>query len=247
MARPRTHLRKAPIVEAVIDFRVLRESNVSPDTFAGITSSIGEKYSLAESVHSIEARFGIDRGRMIDPAQRRADLGWRYRAGTEVAQFRVDGFTFSKIEPYTTWEAVFGEAFRLWKIYLELAKPKELSRIAVRYINRMKVIGNRNINDFLEAPPLLPQPIPPVIRDFLTRVHIADERRSAAAVIVQALEPQLDPNVMSLLLDIDAYHENRAVLVPTDPSLPSLFEQLRELKNEVFYAIITEKAAEMYE
>jgi uncharacterized protein (TIGR04255 family) len=245
MARPRGHLRNAPIVEAVIDFRILRESSVSADAFAGLLPAIGEKYSQAESILSFEARFGIDRGKLLDPAQRRADLGWKYQAGTEVAQFRIDGFTFSKIEPYTTWEEVFGEAFRLWILYTELAKPKQLSRIAVRYINRMRITGNRNIHDFLTAPPILPQPISPLILDFLTSVRLADERRRSAAAVVQALEPQLDPNVMSLLLDIDAYHEE--ALTPADPKIPELFQKLRELKNEIFYASITEVTAEMYE
>jgi uncharacterized protein (TIGR04255 family) len=245
MAHPRVHLRNAPIVEAIIDFRVLREPSVSANTFAGLQSLIGGRYSKVDSILSFEARFGIDRGKMLDPAPTRADLGWRYQAGTEVSQFRVDGFTFSKIEQYTTWEEVFGEAFRLWGFYVELAKPKQLSRVAVRYINRMKISGNRNINDFLVAPPILPQPVSPLILDFLTRVHVADERRRSAAAVVQALESQLDPNVMSLLLDIDAYHED--ALAPLDPRVPSLFQQLRELKNEIFYACITEKTVEMYE
>lgn len=245
MARPREHLRNAPIVEAIVDFRVLREPAASPDIFAGLTSSIGQKYSQVESILAFEARFGIERGKLLDPAQRRADLGWKYQAGTEVAQFRVDGFTFSRLEPYTTWDDVFGEAFRLWEIFVSLAKPRQLSRIAVRYINRLRVSGNRSINDFLEAPPVLPEPIPSEIREFLTRVHVADTARSSAAVIVQALEPQFDPNVMSLLLDIDAYHET--IHTPSDPNLPTLFQQLRELKNEIFYASITEKTAEMYE
>jgi len=245
MARLREHLRNAPIVEAVIDIRVLRGPDVSPDTFAGLATSIGRKYSQVDSIHSFEARFGIESGKILDPAQRRADLGWRYQAGKEVAQFRVDGFTFSRLEPYTTWEDVFGEAFRLWEIYFGLANPAQLTRIAVRYINRMRVSGSRSINDFLEAPPTLPPPIPPVIKEFLTRVHVADEPRSSAAVIVQALEPQIDPHVMSLLLDIDAYRELN--LAPTDPDLPALFQQLRELKNEIFYASITERSAEMYQ
>jgi hypothetical protein len=83
------------------------------------------------------------------------------------------------------------------------------------------------------------------MKDFLTRVHVADEPRDSAAVIVQALEPQFDPNVMSLLLDIDAYHE--LSLSPTDQDLLALFQQLRELKNEIFYASITEKSVEMYQ
>jgi uncharacterized protein (TIGR04255 family) len=245
MARPREHLNNAPIVEAVIDIRVLRNPVVSPDTFANLTPSIGQKYSQAASIHSLEARFGIGTGKVLTPDQRRADLGWRYQADKEVAQFRVDGFTFSRLEPYTTWEEVFGEAFRLWEVYLDIAKPRQVSRIAVRYINRMRVSGSRNINEFLEAPPTPPRPIPPVMKDFLTRVHVADEPRDSAAVIVQALEPQFDPNVMSLLLDIDAYHE--LSLSPTDQDLLALFQQLRELKNEIFYASITEKSVEMYQ
>lgn len=246
MARPREHLRNAPIVEAVIDFRVVRESGVSATNFAGLAPSIGMKYSQVGSIHSLEARFGIESGKVLDSDQRRADLGWRYQAGSEVAQFRVDGFTFSRLEPYTDWGDVFTEAFRLWEIYLDLARPKQLSRVAVRYINRIRVAGNPSISDFLEAPPLLPKPIPPVVRDFLTRVHVADDARSSAAVIVQALEPQFDPNVISLLLDIDAYHDTNS-LDPRDPGLPALFQELRTLKNEIFYASITEKTAEMYE
>lgn len=245
MAQPREHLANAPIVEAVIDFRVLRDLSVSPLTFEGLVASIGEKYSQATSIQAFEARFGIESGKMLDPAQRSADLGWKYQASTEVAQFRVDGFTFSKLAPYTSWGEVFGEASRLWRIYVGLARPKQVSRIAVRYLNRMTLTGNPRINDFLEAPPELPKPIPPLVRDFLTRVHVADERRGSAAIIVQALEPQFDPNVMSLLLDIDAYHET--TLTPDDPELPKMFQQLRELKNEIFYASITEKAAEIYE
>jgi len=245
MARPRDHLKNAPIVEAVIDIRVLRDLAASPDTFPGLTSSICQRYSQAGSIHSLEARFGIESGKEIPPAQRRADLGWRYQAGPEVVQFRVDGFTFSRLEPYTNWEEVFGEAFRLWEIYLNLASPKQLSRIAVRYINRMTVTGSRKIGDFLAAPPMIPKPVPPNIRDFLTRVHVEDKSRNSAAVIVQALEPQFDPNVMSLLLDIDAYNE--LTIVPTDPNLPVLFQRLRELKNEIFYASVTEECVEMYQ
>jgi uncharacterized protein (TIGR04255 family) len=245
MAQPRGHLGNAPIVEAVIDFRVLREPTVSAQTFAGLVPSLGGKYSQVDSIHSFETRFGIDRGKILDPSQVMGHLGWSYRAGTDIAQFRVDGFTFSEIEKYTNWEEVFSEAFRLWEIYIRLAKPKQLTRIAVRYINRMRISGSRNVGDFLAAPPFLPRPVSPLIQDFLTRLDIVDERRGSAARVVQALEPQIDPNTMSLLLDIDAYHEE--ALAPTDPSIPELFQRLRELKNEIFYASITDKTVEMYE
>lgn len=245
MARPRSHLKSAPIVEAVIDFRVLHQEETSADRFANLESSIGIRYKQKSPIRLIQGGFGFDNGKLLGPAASQMDIGWRYQAETEVAQFRTNGFTFSKIEPYTTWEQVFSEAVRLWSIYLDLANPRQVSRIAVRYINRMRLAGVTEIGRYMEAPPTLPAPISQTIREFLTRVYVEDEKRNASVVIVQALEPRVDPNTISLLLDIDAFRE--VDTYPKDPSLPDMFEQLRQLKNEVFYASITEATAEMYE
>ena len=245
MARPRVHLSNAPIVEAIIDFRVLPQEQVNSETFADLGTSIGQQYTQGAILQSIEGRFGIENGKFVNSMQAPADIGWRYQSDTEIAQFRINGFTFSKIEPYTTWEHVFGEAHRLWKVYSEVADPREVSRIAVRYINRMHLNAPADLRDYLEAPPVLPIPIPQAIREFLSRVQVEDLTRGVSAVIVQALEPQVDQRVVSFLLDIDAFRDVN--LVPDDPTIPAVFQQLRELKNDIFFASITEKTVEMYE
>jgi len=177
VARPREHLRNAPIAEAVIDFRVVRQEQVSAEAFADLGSSIVE-------------------------------------------------------------------AFRLWEIYVDAAKPRQVSRVAVRYINQMQLPAVKDLGEYLTAPPQLPEPIPQTVRDFLTRVNVRDDRRNASAVIVQALEPQIDPKTISLLLDIDAFREMNEK--SDDPGLVLVFEHLRELKNDIFFASITEKIVEKY-
>jgi uncharacterized protein (TIGR04255 family) len=244
MARPRAHLEHAPIAEAVIDFRVLRQEQVTPQMFENLGPLIGNQYSVKSEIQSISATFGFDNGRFLDPARVQASLGWRYQAETQIAQFRVDGFTFSKVEPYTTWEEVFGEAFRLWEVYVERAEPKQVSRIAVRYINRMRIVGASNLLEYLEGPPNLPAPIPQVIREFLSRIAVDDPARNASAVIVQALEPRVEPSTISLLLDIDAFKTVNST--PNDPELANTFRQLRALKNDIFFASITERTVETY-
>ena len=244
MANPRTHLENAPIVEAVIDFRVVRQEQVAAETFADLSSAIGEQYSKAGSIQSLLARFGVDHGMALEPWQMQTELGWRYQRGTEVAQFRVDGFTFSNIAPYKTWGDVSAEAFRLWKVYVNIAKPRQVSRVAVRYINQMQLPAVKDLGEYLTAPPRLPKPVSQDIRDFLTRVNVRDDKRNASAVIVQALEPQIDPKTITLLLDIDAFREVNEE--PDAPVLISIFEQLRTLKNEIFFASITEKIVEKY-
>jgi uncharacterized protein (TIGR04255 family) len=196
-------------------------------------------------MYSIEARFGIEGGRPVG-MQVQAALGWVYRADGAIAQFRVDGFTFSKLEPYTTWEDVFGEADRLWRIYVQTAQPLEISRLAVRFINRLRLPGPAELRQYLEAPPVLPPPIPHAVREFLTRIVVqGGNDNDASAVLIQALEASLDPATVPLLLDIDAFRE--VSLPPGDPSVTGIFEQLRRLKNDIFFASVTERTVEMFE
>ena len=244
MAHPRAHLQNAPIVEAIIDFRVVWQEHVSAETFADLGSSIGEQYTKTGSIQSLQTRFGVDNGKLLDPWQLQTSLGFRYQTATEIAQFRLDGFTFSKIAPYTTWGEVSAEAFRLWKVYVNAAKPRQVSRVAVRYINQMQLPAVKDLGEYLTAPPQLPEPIPQTVRDFLTRVNVRDEIRNASAVILQALEPRMDPSSISLLLDIDAFREVYETL--DDSGLLAVFERLRELKNEIFFASITESIVEKY-
>lgn len=246
MARRREHLRNAPIVEAVIDFRVLRREGVSPDRFAGLQSAIGPQYAQAVPMHSIEAQLVLSQGAEPSSTAAAAPIGWQYRADSMVAQFRLDGFTFSKLEPYTTWNDVSSEALRLWAVYVRVAEPAEVVRVAVRYINRLQVPVPAQISDYLAAPPQVPPPISQQLRQFLCRFVIDDARRNASAVIVQASEPLVGPPAITLLIDIDAFKENLAA-APEDPRLPEMFLQLRDLKNEIFFASITERTAEIYE
>jgi len=243
MARPRPHLEHAPIVEALIDFKVVRTSKLSLEVFSSAQAAIGSRYVEASPIESIEARFGVNEGR-VDSSSVRARTGTAFKTKDAVAQFRVDGFTFNKLEPYTTWEDVFGEAIRLWRIYAGISRPSELSRLAVRYINRLKVPAPAELREYLEAPPMLPPPIPQRVREYLSRIVVEDVQRSASAVIVQALEAAFDPAVASLLIDIDAFRQ--VVLAVDDPGINGIFQTLRELKNEIFFATITEHTAEIY-
>jgi uncharacterized protein (TIGR04255 family) len=108
----------------------------------------------------------------------------------------------------------------------------------------MQLPAVKDLVEYLEAPPRLREPISQLIRDFLTRVNVRDDKRNASAVIVQALEPRMGPDMISLLLDIDASREINEEL--DDTELLTVFEQLRELKNEIFFASITEKIVEKY-
>jgi uncharacterized protein (TIGR04255 family) len=245
MAKRREHLNKAPIVESIIDFRVIPRDGVSANDFNALRSEVGAAYSDASPMQSVEARFGVDHGKLLEPTAVQVPIGIAFKGQTQIAQFRIDGFTFNKLEPYTSWNEVFSEALRLWRIYVSAAKPLEISRVAVRYINRLRLPGPTELREYLEAAPTLPPPISPRIQQYLTRIVIKDQERDASAIIIQALEPSLDKLTVPLLFDVDAFRDD-ADLNPDDELIEPTFEKLRDLKNEIFFASLTERTVEMY-
>src|SRR5258708_20692263 len=112
----------------------------------------------------------MEHGKSIEPTTTTSAMGWQYSAGSLVAQFRIDGFTFSKLEPYTTWEEVFAEASRLWQLYVAKAQPPEGIRVAGRDINRLRVPVPAALCENFAPPPVLAFPSPHLLFEFFLRI-----------------------------------------------------------------------------
>ena len=134
------HLSNAPIVEALIDIRVKLSSDFDMIAFLPLRARLADKYPQVQEVSdfqlSTEWKPGTEPRASGQVGGVRSHL-LRSHDGRLVVQFRRDGFTFSRLSPYSSWEEVFSEAWLLWELYVETAKPLEVSRLAVRYINRL--------------------------------------------------------------------------------------------------------------
>jgi uncharacterized protein (TIGR04255 family) len=245
MARRREKLAHAPIVEALIDFRVAPGTVLAGDLDRARKVLVAD-YPTLTGMRSVLGTFDIDTETLN---HKKADLGVMGRSadGHNVAQWKLNGLTFNRLAPYTDWPSVFGEANRLWQLYSSIQPDVRVTRLAVRYINRMTISAGARLGDYLEAPPTLPPQIPQHLREYISRVVVQDPEQNLSAVLTQALEPGPDHATGSILLDIDAFQEQRRPLSPDDPLIVETFAQLRNLKNEIFYAAITEPAVERFE
>ena len=78
----------------------------------------------------------------------------------------MDGFTFSRLKPYETWENLRDEAYRLWQKYREITSP-EIIRVALRYINKLEFpLPIKNFSDYLTAAPIVPAELPQGVSSF---------------------------------------------------------------------------------
>ncbi len=249
MAIPR-HLSHTPITEAVIDFRVRTSPELDAKAFANITEAVGANYGPPKDVSLLE--FGVRHSPGKQPESRQFDhgpIGSRYVSldGKQIAQFRKTGFTFSRLAPYTRWEDMFAEAGRLYRIYVQTAQPEEVTRIAVRFINRL-ALPEQEVGDFspfLTAVPPFPKDIPAVLTGFLTRVQVRDPQTMISGTVTQTIQQgSHEPGKIPVILDLDIYEAGSK---SPDPGvvLPR-FEALRVLKNRYFFASITEATADLY-
>lgn len=247
MAR-RRFLRNAPIREAIIDLRVA--PTIEPSKVAkvveGLKGTFPKQDTLRQGTFGFEIASGELKTSTIESGIRGSLLA--SEDGKYVVQMRSDGFTFSRLPPYETWEVMRQMAAPLWDTYVSGAGISTVSRIAVRYINVMPLplpIGD--FDEYLTAPPEIPAALPQELAGFFSRVIIVNRNVDALAVVTQALEPQADQKV-PVILDIDAYREIPAAeWGANDPRIWETLDQLREFKNQIFFESITEKTAELFE
>jgi uncharacterized protein (TIGR04255 family) len=244
MARIR-HLDHAPIAEAVIELRV-RSTAVEPDRIAELTARWKSAFPIEQRVQAMAATFGIQDGKPLANAQQE-QLGLMLKTADEhdVVQFRRDAFVFSQLQPYTSWEAILPRAQELWTSYRDAIRPERLTRLGVRFINRLRLALPVDLAQHLASPPSAPDVLGCAMKAYLTRMVLQDPASGNSITITQASEPSMDQDHIVVLLDVDAFRD--VDMSPTDNGVITILQGLRDLKNQAFFGSITERTAEMYE
>ncbi|KAI3594183.1 hypothetical protein D9X30_0415 [Cupriavidus sp. U2] len=159
----------------------------------------------------------------------------------------MNGFTYSQLPPYDTWEAMSAGALEIWREYQAIVKPEEISRIALRYINALAIpLPVQNFDDYLTHAPQVPKELPQSLASFLNRVLIHDQENKDIAQVTQMLEGEAsDGKAINILFDIDVFHPCQ-LKSATEEQIFSVLQRLREFKNKAFFGFLEEKILEPY-
>jgi len=151
----RKHLRNAPITEAIVDIRVKARSDLDVAIFGEASEMLAARFptKVEQRVFTTKVQFGGKSGIQSTEHDLR---GYMFRSKDEfnVVQFRVDGFTFNRLKPYTSWKSVWPQALELWRKYQNMALPVAITRMALRYINHIALPSRAlRLDDVLTCPP----------------------------------------------------------------------------------------------
>ncbi len=233
------HLVNAPIREALIDFRVRLPPDSSPETLLALPQELRAEYPKVGPIHQFQGAIQLSGEGPLSVQSPPQLLGYRLESadGLNIAQIRIDGFTFSRLEPYQSWDRMVEDAWVVWRKYLEGSGPLGVERIATRFINRIFLPPSGQLAEVFSVPPAVPGGR---VDSLLFRYQLAPTN-GVTAIVSLATE---DGPEQSMILDIDCFVRRS---FPTDEdALQRQLRKVRDAKNRIFFRSLTTEAIERF-
>lgn len=240
-------LSRAPIVEAIIG---VTARAISTWEESAITEQFKRRLPEYPNIQSHrEIRHEFKMAFDAKPEQAFQDMGWLgLRCESEdklqVAQFNRDGFSFSRLKPYQSWEQFYQEGLRLWGLYNEIAQPSDMQRIGLRFINRIEFSQDKvELEDFLQNPPKPPRGMDVPFAGFLQHNTLAVSGYPYGINLIQTMQQSQGVDaLLGVILDIDVFTTEP---IDNQELIGQNLVKMRWLKNKAFFGSITSKTLEM--
>jgi len=236
------HLSKAPIVEAVIEIRVVPSAKWDESSLQSELKRHLPDYPKVETMR--QKSFQLPIRKQNNPIfEDLGCVGFKVHSidNLHIAQFNKEAFVFSRLKPYEDWEQLSGEALRLGAIYYELLKPKEVIRVGLRFINRIAIKQEKvEFADYYKYPPAPLKELDWTLTGYLH--HDVMQVPGTAYRVNLIKTVQNVPGEIGLILDIDVFTQNPFEY--NEPRIKECLEKMRWVKNKIFFSSMTEKVLE---
>ncbi|MBK7889581.1 MAG: TIGR04255 family protein [Bdellovibrionales bacterium] len=235
-------LSRPPIVEALIDIRCEWTAGLDNEAILQRLSTCTD--AVKEQFPKIERQ--VSRTLQFDPHAKAPPnvtqplfMGFIARSanGERVVQFRRDGLTFSQLAHYKSWDELMGLTRNLWDTFGGCTGTVDISRLATRFINKVRVPFP--ILDAASQLPGLPLPLTEPssssqLKDFVFRTRSLDVPSSSQVVLTRVLEEPLEGAAFAqLVVDIDVF-KMVSGLMSNDESIWKTLDSFRDVKNRIF-------------
>lgn len=243
MTDTNAHYENAPITEAVIDIRVTALPTTNPLDLKKIALNNPSFSVMDLNQGTFQIKLGqSDKEAVIAST---TPVGFHFKSSDEkyVHQLKIDGFTSSRIAPYKDWDDLKKSAMTMWPQYKSIVNPQKITRLAVRYINRIDLpLPVSDFEDYFRTFAKISPDLPQELSGFVMQLVLPLNDIGATAIINEAIIPPTNPGTAAFVLDIDIFSE---VNFTDDSEVWNTLDKLRSAKNKVFEASITDKVREL--
>jgi uncharacterized protein (TIGR04255 family) len=237
----------APITEAVIEIRVQPPSKAETAALERLADSLSPDFPMNAPMQFLEMGIAQQAGQPVQQTISQSIIGLRLAKadGSRVLQLRNEGFAYSHLAPYTEWPAFKAEAQPLWKRYREACRDAKATRCALRYINRIDIPETRiELHDYFELYPKIPDALPQQdVVGMTLNLQMPQPDLECMVNLGYALVEPVKAGHISFILDIDIFRLQ--IEGWDDQRIWAFLDRLRDRKNEIFEACITDRTREL--
>ena len=236
------NLTNSPILEAVIHWEAHAGKPLEQISLKESLTKHLPKYPIVQAQYGMEVKIT---GTPDDASQFSKHTQWNgFRledAQTNyVAQFTHTGIAFSRVKSYESWENFKTEALRVWDVFVELAEPKEIRRLGVRFINRILLKQDESILTYLTTEPYRLSGLEISPKSFFYQDTYQVAGYPYQINLVRTIQPdQTGSGEQALIVDIDVFTNEVSSI---RDNLNQQLAQMRWLKNKIFFSNITDTA-----
>jgi uncharacterized protein (TIGR04255 family) len=241
---------RPPIVEAVVERRFA--TSIDINVIEALRRQFEPEYP---AISQLAEMLVMVNPVSVQPQVSHNMTGYRLtdRNASAVIVISTSGILFSRLAPYPGWHEFSKGAAEVFQTAREIMKYSTLSRIGVRYINRIdipvtiadtKIVPIR-LEDYLLIYPEFPASVLPPAQDYTMQCITFLPNIECRAAIGVATVPPAVPHHVSIVFDIDL---GREVRVPQrEDEISEVLDMIRSEKNRIFVSCLTDKAKELFQ
>jgi uncharacterized protein (TIGR04255 family) len=240
--------KQPPITEAVIELRFA--APMETGEIEKVSAALKSLYPLQQPIRGVGVHLNVPSGREgAATAQPIETHGYRLSTEdqTQIVLVFPTQFIFSQLAPYSGWDVFFGRFCRDWALWKRTLSYRKITRIGVRYINRIDIpLATTSIikqEDYLNIYPHLPATLDPVMS-----YSVVAQRPVPDIGCILTLNSSSAPSPLlghgAFIIDQDIAKEGDPP--QNDEGIYALLNQIRVKKNEIFEACITPRARELF-
>jgi uncharacterized protein (TIGR04255 family) len=238
---------RPPITECVIEIRFSQEKEAS--LLERIRDKLADQFPKIETNIEQHFQFNIEDGSSSISPSRVSGFKMTNADGNGIIILNKFSFAYSRLPPYPGWDFFKSQFVELWSKHKSIAEYSRISRVGVRYINRIDIpVSGENAKisarDYLNIHIVYPLAALTAIDQFAIQLVTNFDDVQLGLVLNIARTESPVPNNLAIILDLDF---GRTEDVPQkDADIWNLLDLIRSQKNKTFEACITDATRSLF-
>jgi uncharacterized protein (TIGR04255 family) len=166
--------------------------------------------------------------------------------GKALIQISPHFLAVNHLEPYPSWEEFLPLIESGLEAYRDVADPRDIHRVGLRYINRIEFAEQRiDLQDYFEFYPFVGPNLPQLFGPFIVGIQVAYDDWDILKLTQTMPPPTETPDTITLILDLDYF-----LAKPGEVVLNNVLEWVNVAHDrieEAFEACITNRLRQKFE